>query len=119
VKYTIDDKPNKHYSSGLKEANQWPEICKHFILEEFKQSQELYIDLETYYTANKFAFWTDLRSTEDCKLHGTGKVQQSQNVIKMEITKTVLTSGKFIMHIFVVADARIIIKDKKLASFDY
>ena len=77
------------------------------------------MDLELYYTANKFALWTDLRSTVDNTLHGTGKLQESKNVIKMEITKTVLTSGKFIMHIFVVSDARIIIKDKKLVSFDY
>ena len=119
VKYTIDGLPNKHYSNGLKEANQWPEICKHFILEEFKQSQDINMDLDLYHTGNKFAFWTDLRSTEDNTLHGTGKLQESKNVIKMEITKTVLTSGKFLMHIFVVSDARIIIKDKKLVSFDY
>ena len=119
IKYTIDGLPNKLYSSGLKEADQWPEICKHFILEEFKQSRDINMDLELYYTANKFALWTDLRSTVDNTLHGTGKLQESKNVIKMEITKTVLTSGKFIMHIFVVSDARIIIKDKKLVSFDY
>ena len=32
---------------GLKEANQWPEICKHFILEEFKQSRDINMDLES------------------------------------------------------------------------
>src|SRR5271155_3919012 len=119
IKYTIDGLPNKLYSDGLKEADQWPEICKHFILEEFKQSRDINMDLELYHTGNKFALWTDLRSTEDNTLHGTGKLQESKNVIKMEITKTVLTPGKFMMHIFVVSDARIIIKDKKLASFDY
>ena len=119
IRYTIDGLPNKLYSNGLREADQWPEICKHFILEEFKQSRDINMDLELYHTGNKFALWTDLRSTEDNTLHGTGKLQESKNVIKMEITKTVLTSGKFVMHIFVVSDARIIIKDKKLASFDY
>ena len=119
IKYTIDGQTNKLYSDGLKEADQWPEICKHFILEEFKQSRDINMDLESYHTGNKFALWTDLRSTEDNSLHGTGKLQESKNAINMEITKTPLTSGKFIMHIFVVSDARIIIKDKNLLSFDY
>lgn len=61
----------------------------------------------------------DLRSTEDNNLHGTGQLHEAKNVIKMEITKNNHLTGKYIMHIYVVSDARIIIKDKKLASFEY
>ena len=119
VKYTIDGLPNKHYSSGYKEWDQWKEISKHFMSEQIKINQSCYMDLPTYYSAHKYALWTDLRSTEDNNLHGTGKLHEAKNVIKMEITKNNHNTGKYIMHIYVVSDARIIIKDKKLASFEY
>ena len=75
---TPGELPNELYSNGLKEAEQWPEICKHFILEEFKQSRDINMDLELYNTANKFALWKDLRSTVDNTLHGTGKLQDQK-----------------------------------------
>jgi hypothetical protein len=119
VKYTIDGLPNKHYSSGYRESDQWREISKHFMTEQTKISESCSMDLPTYYAMDKFALWTDLRSTEDNNLHGTGKQHEAKNVIKMEITKNAHTPGKYIMHIYVVSDARIIIKDKKLASFEH
>ena len=119
IKYTIDGLPNKHYSSGYKEWDQWKEISKHFMPEEFKLHQLCNMDLPTYYSAHKFALWTDLRSTEDNSLHGTGKMHESKNIIKMEITKNNHAKGKYIMHIYIISDARIIIKDKKLTSFEY
>ena len=119
VKYTIDGLPNKRYSNGFQRWNHWDEICKHFMRQDLKSSQLCYMDIGMYYAASKYALWTDLRSTEDNQLHGTGKVHDSKNVIKMEITKENQGIGKYIMHIYVVSDARIIIKDKKLTSFEY
>ena len=119
VKYTIDGLPNKRYSNGFREWNHWDEICKHFMRENLKSSLTCNMNISSYYDANKYALWTDLRSTEDNQLHGTGKVHDAKNVIKMEITKNAETKGKYVMHIYVVSDARIIIKDKKLTSFEY
>jgi len=120
IKYTIDGLPNKHFSDGYKEYNQWDEICKYFMREDLKSSQLCFMDLERYYAGHKFALWTDLRSTEDNQLHGTGKFHEAKNVIKMEITKDETgVVGKYIMHTYVISDARIIIKDKKLASYEY
>ena len=118
IKYTIDGLPNKHYSCDYKEWDQWNEISKHFMREDLKQSQYCNMDLEKYHGYNKFALWTDLRSTEDNSLHGSGKAHNSKHAIKMEVTKNKHTDGKYIMHIYIVSDARIIIKDKKLLSFD-
>jgi len=119
VKYTIDGIPNKHYSSGYRERDQWNEISQYFMPEEFKNIEICNMDLLTYYTEGKFALWTDLRSTEDNRLHGTGKVHEAKHVIKMEITKNAGSSGKYIMHIYVISDARIIIKDRRLTNFEY
>ena len=55
--------------------------------------------------------WTDLRATEDNSLHGSGKAHKDK--IHMEITKNNHGTGKYIMHVFIVSDARIIIKNKR------
>ena len=120
IKFTIDGLPNKHYNhDGYRECDQWKEISKHFMSESIKLTQSCNMGLVTYHERNKFALWTDLRSTEDNTLHGTGKHHESKNAIKMEITKTAQSPGKYMMYIYVVSDARIIIKDGKLASFEY
>ena len=119
VKYTIDGIPNKHYSSGLQKWNSWDEASKHFFSEDAKNGQNSNMDMLNYYARNKFALWTDLRSTQDNNLHGSGKAHEAKNVIKMEITKENNGEGKYIMHIYVVSDARVIIEDKLLKSFDY
>ena len=119
VKYTIDGLPNKRYSNGLKAWNQFDEISKHFMPENSKPNHTSAIDLRLYYCENKFGLWTDLRSTEDNNLHGTGKAHNAKNVIKMEITKKSQGAGKYTMYVYAVSDARIKIKNKMLTSFEY
>jgi hypothetical protein len=74
------------------------------------------MDIAKYYNDNKYALWIDLRSTEDNMLHGTGKEQKES--ILMEISKKDNDTGDYIMHIFVVSDARIIIKDRKFQNIE-
>ena len=72
IKFSIDSLPNKLYSCGYKTENQWSEISKHFVREEYKRSHDMNIDVFDYYT-DKFALWADLRVVEDNYLHGSGK----------------------------------------------
>src|SRR5574338_72501 len=83
VKYTIDDLPNKYYSQGYSEKYQWREISKHFMNEDQKLNDDSFMNLINYYSAHKFALWTDLRATEDNSLHGSGKLHKDK--IHMEI----------------------------------
>ena len=114
INLTIDSLPNKLYTCGYKEENQWEEICRHFMQEDFKQSQDTHINLKSYYGGNKFAVWTDLRSTEDNLLHGSGKVQKAANKIMLEMKKKKQGEGRYYMHVFIVSDARIVLENKKL-----
>jgi hypothetical protein len=116
VKYTLDDLPNKYYSLGYGEKYQWREISKYFMSENLKYNENSFMNLIKYYSAHKFALWTDLRASQDNTLHGSGKMHKGK--IHMEITKNNHGTGKYIMHVFVVSDARIIIKDKRLQSCD-
>jgi len=117
VNLTIDSLPNKLFSCGYKAENQWNEICRHFMAEDYKPNQNTYICLKSYYN-DHFAVWIDLRCTEDNVLHGTGKIQKAANKIMSEMKKRRESSGRYFMHIFIVSDARVIIKDNKLFSFD-
>jgi len=74
------------------------------------------MSLIKYYSSNKYGLWTDLRATQDNQLHGSGKLHKGK--IHMEITKKNHGVGKYIMHVYIISDARIIIKDKKLLSCD-
>lgn len=118
IALTIDGKPNKHYSCGYREWDQWGEISKHFLREELKQSMYSHMNIEKYHGYDKFALWIDFRSTEDNTLHGSGKAHEGKNKIHMEVTKNKHSAGKYIMHIYIVSDARITIKDKKLLGFE-
>ena len=119
INLTIDSIPNKLYSCGFKEENQWNEICRHFMEEGYKESENTYIDMKSYYGNSKFALWIDLRCTEDNALHGSGKVQTSANKIMLEMRrKKEDGEERYFMHIYLVSDARIIIENKKLSRFD-
>lgn len=108
--------PNKLYNTGYKYMHQWDEICRHYSSEEFKNGHHSYIDLRKYYCENKFALWFDFRATEDNDLHGVGKEQDSGQEIKIEISKMKTGEGEYMMYIFVVADARIVMKNKKFGD---
>lgn len=116
INLTIDGIPNTLYNGGYKQIHQWDEIFKHFATEDAKTDQSMYMDIGKYYSDNKFAVWIDLRSTEDNNLHGTGKEQKGS--ILMEITKKDNGNGEYMMYIFVVSDARIIIKNKEFQEVE-
>ena len=112
IKITIGT-PNRLYDSGYKIQNQWTEISKHFVPEELKNGKDIYMDMLKYYTDKKYALWIDLRCTEDNNLHNVGKIQEAKQAIALEINKKNNGTGKYIMHIFIVADAGILIQNNK------
>ena len=87
--------------------------------EDIKQNQIVDIDAQSYYGNNKFAIFIDLQSTEDNQLHGSGKIQLSGDDILLTMTKKKeLSPGIYHMRVYLVSDARLIIKNKELKSFD-
>ena len=120
VKVTIEGVANKIYPEGMRMIDQWPEIKKHFMSENIKKSEDCYMNIENYYgDKNHYALWLDLRTTEDNKLHGSGKaLQNTKDGIQLEITKDD-DKGPYQMHIFVVSDAQFNIQNYQLASVQY
>jgi len=111
--------PGRVYSRGFKMLYQWHEICRHYVNEEFKKGHHSYMNISKYYGDNKFAIWADFRATEDNNLHGVGKQQHSNQEIKIEIDKINRGDGEYMMHIFIVSDAKILMKNKKFSDFEF
>ena len=118
LKLTIG-KPGAIYNDGYNMEWQWPEAFKHFVPEELKSGQVVFMDAVKYYSENKFGLWIDLRTTEDNNLHGSGR-KLKDHEIKMEITKKHTGDGEYIMHIFIVSDARVLLRDDmKFGDVEY
>jgi len=83
-----------------------------------KQSQIVDIDVQLYYGNNKFAIFINLWSTKDNQLHGSGKIQLSGDDILLTMTKQKKSPGIYHMRVYLLSDARLIIKNKELKSFD-
>ena len=108
----------KVYSDGYKNLYQWNEIFRHYVNEKFKNGNHSYMNIQKYYCDNKFALWIDFRATQDNDLHGAGKEQYSKQEIKMELTKENTGEGEYMMYIFIVADARIVMRNKKFGKLE-
>ena len=78
------------------------------------------MDLEKYYGEdNHYGLWLDLRTTEDNKLHGSGKaLQNTKDGIQIALTKDG-TKGPYKMYIFVVSDAQFNIQNCQIAAVQY
>ena len=120
VKITIEGIANKIYPEGIRKLDQWEEVKKHFMSEDLKKSEISYMNIEKYYgDKNHYALWLDLRTTEDNALHGSGRaLQNTKDGIQLAITKAD-DKGPFKMHIFIVSDAQVNIKNCQLASLQH
>lgn len=115
----IDNSPKALFNEGYKALHMWEEIYKHFVPEDFKKGYNTFMNMQKYYSDNKFAVWVDLRTTHDNRLHGTGKFNSAQKSVRMCIKKKNKGEGIYTMHIFLVSDARIKLKEKKFEKLEY
>lgn len=126
VTVTAEGHPNQLFSSGLMQHHQWEEVKKHFAggrLQEYgnvtKEQMIGEMKHEDYYE-DKFALWLDFRTTEDIKLHGSGRrVGKTSAGINLRIKKTVEAKGSLNAHMFLFTDAQVNIKGSTFANVLY
>jgi len=87
IKICMGGEVTARYRNGYKEENFGLESGRFFMSEDTKQSQIVDIDAQSYYGNNKFSIFIDLQSTEDNRLHGSGKIQLSGDNILLTMTK--------------------------------
>ena len=79
VEVTVEGVPNELYAQNMEYRHQYDEIVKHFAEGRLKEAGAIQKDLQlhnvniaSYYT-DKYALWLDFRTTDDNRLHGSGR----------------------------------------------
>ena len=74
------------------------------------------VSLEDFLTS-KYALWIDLRSTDDNKLHGSGRrIENGSEGITIQIEKEQEDDKPIKIYIFIVMDAQLNIAEKECAE---
>jgi hypothetical protein len=125
VEATIEGLSNQLYSQGMRKHQQWDEAVKFFggnskhdpFVNNVIKDLSLYdINIGEYLTT-KYALWLDFRTSDDDKLHGSGrKILNASEGITLQITKEVEGAGEINLYLFVVMDAQLNINDGRFVS---
>ena len=128
VAVTIEGLTNQLYNDGLSAYQQWDEAKKFFATgckrdpEVAMVSKDLAladVSLGEYLTS-KYALWLDLRSTDDDKLHGSGRHLESVNDgVSVAIIKEQEAEGPLDVYVFIVMDAQINIENGRYVGAVY
>ena len=126
VEVTVEGVPNQLYSQGMLAYQQWDEVKK---LPAIKRESEVdvvcrdlglsSISVGSYLT-NKYALWLDMRTTDDDRLHGSGRrIENASEGVTIQITKKVETAGALNLYLYVIMDALLHIEDGRFVSAIY
>lgn len=125
---TIEGRPNQVYASGLLPYQHFDEVRKLFAGGRLRNptadlvSKDLHLhDVRVdEYLTKKYALWLDLRTTEDNKLHGSGRrIENGSEGITIQINKEAEDDKPVNIHLYVLSDAQLNIEDTRLKDVVY
>ena len=92
--------PNELYAQNMEYRHQYDEIVKHFAEGRLKEAGAIKKDLQLHninialYYTNKYALWLDFRTTDNNRLHGSGRqLENTSEGIRLQITKKAESAG--------------------------
>ena len=128
VAVTIEGVPNQLYSQGLLPRHQWEEAKKfspagsrqHPELAFFSEDLNLSdVSIEDFVTT-KYGLWLDLRTSEDFRLHGSGRrIGDSSSGISIQITKKPEAAGNLNIYAYLIMDAQLNIENGRFVNTLY
>ena len=78
------------------------------------------MNLQKFYTNDKFGLLIDLRSMESQKMHGSGtRIVNSTDGVQLEIERDGKGSGQVNCHVYIISDSQFNIISKQLESVQY
>ena len=105
------------YNNGIKSRDIWSEVSRFFMKENYKHQ---HMNLQKFYTKNKFGLLIDLRSMESQKMHGSGThIVKCTDGVHLEIERDGKGSGQVNCHVYIISDSQFNIVDKQLESVQY
>ena len=108
---TINGSPNMLYNNGIESRDLWSEVSRFFMKE---TSKPQHMNLQKFYTDNKFGLLIDLRSMASQRMHGSGvNIVNSTDGIQLEIQREKKGSGDVKCHVYIISDAQFNIMHNK------
>ena len=72
------------------------------------------------FLTNKYALWLDLRTSDDDRLHGSGRrIENASEGVTIQITKKAEAAGALNIYLYVLMDAQLNIEDSRFVSALY
>ena len=128
VEVTIEGVPNQLFSQGMRAYQMWDEAKKLFasgnkrhpdVAVVAKDLALADVSLGEFLTS-KYSLWLDLRTTDDDRLHGSGRrIENASEGVTIQITKTAEATGALNIYLYVVMDAQLNIEDGRFVSAAY
>ena len=128
VEVTIEGVPNQLFSQGMRAYQMWDEAKKLFasgnkrhpdVAVVAKDLALADVSLGEFLTS-KYSLWLDLRTTDDDRLHGSGRrIENASEGVTIQITKTAEATGALNIYLYVIMDAQLNIEDGRFVSAAY
>ena len=126
VEVTVEGVPNELCAQNMEYRHQYDEIMKDFGGGRVKDAGAIQKDLQlhdvnivSYYT-DKYALWLNFRTTDDNRLHGSGRrLENTSEGIRLQITKEAGSAGKLSCYLYIFQDAQINISDTQFLNVVY
>ena len=112
IRVTINGSPNMIYNNGIESRDIWREVSRFFMKEEGKPQ---FMNLQKFYTDDKFGLLIDLRSMASQEMHGSGaRLVNSTDGVQLEIERDAKGSGTVNCHVFLIADSQFNIMERQM-----
>ena len=117
ISVTINGSPNMLYNNGIEARDIWSEVSRFFMKEKHKPQ---HMNMQKFYTDNKFGLLIDLRSMASQEIHGSGtRLVNTTDGVQLEIERKNNGSGDVNCHVFIISDSQFNVMDKQLQSVQY
>jgi len=114
VSVTINGSPKMVYNNGDEGKDMWEEAQRFFVKEKNKTE---HMNLENFYTGDKFGLVIDMPSMADQSMYGSGtRIVNSTDGVQLEIEQKAEGSGNMNCHIFVISNSQFNIMDRQFDS---
>jgi len=116
VQVPVEGISNQLYAQGMLPYHHWDEIAKECSREGLKDAELPSTDISTYFRS-RYALWLDFRSSDDRKLHGSGRRGEnaSEGLRSCSIRMSRLPADSSARYTFLM-DAQLNIGDGRLTS---
>ena len=121
VEVTIEGIPNQLFSQGMRAYQMLDEARKLFAASPGrKRHPEVAIWRKTLVSLTLFALWLDLRTTDDDRLHGSGRrLKNASEGVTLQLTKKAKAAGALNIYLYILMDAQLNLEDGRLISAVY